>query len=95
LETTAELITQLRTLGHKLDSATDPAVMRFLITARRALMPAIEASRTPAVLLTLERQAARRLRNRPATTMAPIPNPISTTLEGSGTVPALLSKTPI
>jgi hypothetical protein len=45
MKKTADLITQLSRVGNKLDSATDPAVMRFLITARKALRAAVEARR--------------------------------------------------
>jgi hypothetical protein len=46
-KTTSELIDQLRRIGHKLDTATDPQVMRFLITGRKAIVAALEAARVP------------------------------------------------
>jgi hypothetical protein len=45
MKNTTDLLAQLARTGDKLDSATDPAVMRFLITARKALKAAVEARR--------------------------------------------------
>lgn len=45
MKTTTELLEQMTNVGNKLDTATDPAAMRFLITGRKALRAALEASR--------------------------------------------------
>jgi hypothetical protein len=47
VKTPTELIEQLRRLGRKLDDATDPATMRFLLRCRRALQATIESARVP------------------------------------------------
>jgi hypothetical protein len=40
--TTTELLEQNQRLGTKLDTATDPAAMKFLITARKSLRTELE-----------------------------------------------------
>jgi hypothetical protein len=45
VKTAADLIDQLRRLGVKLDDATDPATMKYLLRCRRALYEAIESAR--------------------------------------------------
>jgi hypothetical protein len=42
---TADLLARLARVGNKLDSATDPETMRFLIRGRKALKAAVEARR--------------------------------------------------
>jgi hypothetical protein len=48
VKTTTDLIEQLRRLGRKLDDASDPATMKYLLRCRRALHAAIEAARVTA-----------------------------------------------
>jgi hypothetical protein len=47
VNTTADLIGQLRRLGRKLDDASDPETMRYLLRCRRALHATIESARVP------------------------------------------------
>jgi hypothetical protein len=46
IKSTSELMEQLTKVGNALDTETDPAVMRFLITSRKAIVAELEARHT-------------------------------------------------
>lgn len=46
MKSTSELLAQLTKVGNNLDTATDPEVMRFLISARKAIVAELASRHT-------------------------------------------------